>query len=69
MGWRFRRRRSVGPFRFTVSKRGVGASGGAGGVRVGASPGGRRWLSFTLLGTGLSFLTYLGRKKRRDRHG
>lgn len=65
MGWRFRRSRKVGPVRFTLSNRGIGTSVGAGGVRAGRSATGRRWLSFALLGTGLSFIKYLGKKRRR----
>jgi hypothetical protein len=37
MGWGFRRSSKVGPFRFTVSKSGVSASVGAGGVRLTSS--------------------------------
>ena len=64
MGWRFRRSKSFGPFRVNLSKRGVGGSVGAGGTRVGMSPSRKAWVSLGLLGTGLSYFKYLGRKRR-----
>lgn len=60
MGWRFRRVFGAGPFRWTLSKRGVGASVGLGGVRFGVSPDGRRYVSFGLPGTGLYWIKYFG---------
>ncbi len=42
MGLMFRKSRKVGPFRFTLSHRGVSGSVGAGPVRVGRSTTGRR---------------------------
>ena len=45
----FRRSKSVGPFRFTLSKRGFGVSAGAGPLRVGRGATGRNTLSFRFL--------------------
>jgi hypothetical protein len=44
----FRRSKSIGPFRFTLSKRGLGASVGAGPFRVGRGASGRRTTSVRL---------------------
>jgi uncharacterized protein DUF4236 len=48
VGLVFRRSRSFGPFRLTLSKRGLGVSAGAGPVRVGSSATGRRTTSFRI---------------------
>lgn len=42
MGFSFRKSKKFGPFRFTLSHRGVSASTGAGPVRVSRSSTGRR---------------------------
>lgn len=52
MGLIFRRSKTIGPLRFTASKRGLGVSAGAGRARVGRSATGRRTASFRL-GKGL----------------
>ncbi len=49
MGLTFRRSRSAGPFRFTLSKRGLGASVGVGPFRLGRSVTGRRTTLFRIL--------------------
>src|SRR2546428_12484632 len=69
MGWRFRRVFGAGPFRWTLSKRGVGASVGLGGVRFGVSPDGRRYMSFGLPGTGLYWIKYFGEAIREQQPG
>ena len=48
MGFGFRKSKKVGPFRFTLSKRGVSTSSGAGPVRVSRSSTGRRTTSVRL---------------------
>ena len=45
----FRRSRTAGPFRFSLSKRGLGASVGVGPFRMGRSATGRRTTSFRIL--------------------
>jgi len=45
----FRRSKSFGPLRFTLSKRGLGVSTGAGPLRIGRGATGRRTVSFRLL--------------------
>src|SRR6266849_5789726 len=62
VGWRFRRTLSMGGFRWTVSKRGLGGSWGLGGIfRFGVAPDGRRYVSIRIPGTGLSWVKYYGR--------
>ena len=45
----FRRSKSIGPFRFTLSKRGLGVSAAAGPLRIGRGATGRRTTSFRLV--------------------
>lgn len=62
MGWRFRRTLSMGGFRWTLSKSGVGGSWGLAGIlRFGLSPDGRRYVSVRVPGTGVSWVKYYGR--------
>jgi hypothetical protein len=63
MGWRFQRRKTLFPgVRVTVGKRGPGVSIGGRGLRVSSS---RRGVTATasLLGTGLSYVWRLGRRR------
>jgi len=57
MGWSFRRSKKVGPFRFTLSKKGVGVSVGVKGARVGIGADGRTHSSVSVPGTGISYRT------------
>ena len=52
MGFGFRKSKKVGPFRVTVTHRGVSGSAGAGPIRVGRSSTGRRTKSVRI-GKGL----------------
>ena len=45
----FRRSKSFGPFRVTLSKRGLGVSAGAGPLRIGQGATGRRTTSLRVL--------------------
>lgn len=49
MGLVFRKSKSFGPLRLTLSRRGLGASVGAGGFRVGRSASGRITRSVRIL--------------------
>lgn len=49
MGLMFRRSKSFGPLRFTLSKRGLGISAGAGPIRIGRGASGRRTTSVRVL--------------------
>jgi hypothetical protein len=48
VGLTFRRSKSIGPFRLTLSKRGLGVSAGAGPLRIGRGATGRRTTSLRL---------------------
>jgi hypothetical protein len=58
MAWRFRKIKNIGPFRTTVSKKGVGTSFGFLGFRFGVSLDGRKYWSFGVPGTGLYYIKY-----------
>ena len=55
MGWSFRKTIGVGPFRVSVGKTGVGYSVGGRGFRVGTNAKGRKYTTFSIPGTGLSY--------------
>lgn len=56
MGWSFRKRINLGAgLRVNVSNRGVGASAGVKGARVGVNSAGRRYSSLSVPGTGLRY--------------
>jgi hypothetical protein len=59
MGWRFRKTFTRGPFKTTISKRGIGWSWGVPGFRYGVSPSGRRYISAGVPGSGLYWMKYL----------
>jgi hypothetical protein len=61
MGWVFRKSFGRGPFRWTLSKRGVGWSVGIPGLRYGVSPSGQRYISVGIPNTGLYWIKHLGR--------
>lgn len=58
MGWRFRKVWGSGPFRWTLSKRGVGWSVGLPGMRYGISPTGQRYISVGIPGTGIYWIKH-----------
>jgi hypothetical protein len=49
VGLMFRRSKSFGPFRLTLSKRGLGVSAGAGPLRIGRGATGRRTASVRIM--------------------
>ncbi|MFM1870757.1 MAG: hypothetical protein RL398_179 [Planctomycetota bacterium] len=55
MGFRYRKSLSFGPFRVNVGTRGVGVSVGGPGFRTGVGSNGRRYTTFGLPGTGMSY--------------
>ena len=61
MGWVFRKSFGRGPFRWTLSKRGVGWSVGIPGLRYGVSPTGQRYVSVGIPNTGLYWTKHFGR--------
>lgn len=64
MSWRFRKVFGRGPFRWTLSKGGIGWSFGIPGLRYGVSPNGSRYISVGLPGTGLYWIKYLQQKRQ-----
>ncbi|MDL2312695.1 DUF4236 domain-containing protein [Bacteroidales bacterium OttesenSCG-928-B11] len=56
MAFRFRKYKNMGPFRATISKKGIGTSVGFPGFRVGRSPDGRKYISFGFPGSGFYFI-------------
>lgn len=67
MGWRFHKSAKMGPFRLNFSKKGVGWSVGAAGVRYTHRADGRRTVTSTIRGTGISHVTDLGKAKPKAR--
>jgi hypothetical protein len=63
MSWRFRKSKSIGPFRATVSKKGVGTSIGIPGLRIGVNPEGKKYFSIGIPGTGLYYIKYFHSNK------
>ncbi|MHC6215196.1 DUF4236 domain-containing protein [Rhodococcus ruber] len=62
----FRRSKKVGPFRLTVSKRGVGVSAGAGPVRISRSATGRVSRTYRVPGTGIYDTKTIGKTRNRS---
>ena len=58
MGFIFRRIFRMGPFRWNLSRKGVGVSWGFPGFRVGIAANGRRYLSLGFPGWGLYWIKY-----------
>jgi len=58
MSIRFRKTKSIGPYKATLSKKGVGHSVGLLGFRVGVTAEGKKYFSFGIKGTGLYFMKY-----------
>jgi Protein of unknown function (DUF4236) len=67
VGWSYRKSIKVGPFRFNLSRRGVGHSVGARGARYTRTADGRREMTFRIPGTGLSWRRPLGSRHSRRR--
>lgn len=62
----FRRSKKVGPFRLTVSKRGMGVSAGAGPVRISRSATGRVSRTYRVPGTGIYDTKTIGKGRNRS---
>ena len=61
MGFYYRKSIGLGPFRVSLSSRGVGYSVGGRGFRTGVSGSGRRYTSFSVPGTGMGYRTTGGK--------
>jgi hypothetical protein len=57
MGFIFRKSVKAGPFRLNFSKTGIGVSAGVPGFRVTQSSTGRRYTTFNVPGSGMSYRT------------
>jgi hypothetical protein len=64
MGLRFRKVLNAGPLRLNISRGGLGASLGLGFVRFTLGADGRRYLTLSLPGTGLSWYFPITRRPR-----
>ncbi len=64
MGWRFRRSKSLGPVRLTLSKGGVGVSIGGRGARIGLGADGKSRATLSIPGTGIAYQTTAGGARR-----
>ena len=58
MAWSWRKTKNFGPFRTTVSKKGLGTSFSYLGFRIGVSPNGKKFWSFGIPGTGFYYIKY-----------
>ena len=67
MGFHFRKSKKAGPFNFTLSKKGIGWSVGSKHVRFSNSATGRKSVRASIPGTGLSYSTSLGGKKKKSK--
>ena len=67
MGFHFRKSKKAGPFNFTLSKKGIGWSVGSKHVRFTSSATGRKSVRASIPGTGLSYSTSLGGKKKKSK--
>lgn len=59
MSWNFRKSKNIGPFRTTITKKGIGTSVGFLGFRFGVNSEGKKYWSFGIPGTGFYFIKYL----------
>jgi hypothetical protein len=60
MGWSFRRSIRLGPFRFNLSKSGIGTSVGVPGYRIGKDAKNRTFQQTSIPGTGIYRRDYSG---------
>ena len=67
MRTRYRKRLKAGPIRINLSRSGIGTSWGVRGFRITQTSTGRRYLTLSLPGTGLSWQRPLGRSGRNIR--
>lgn len=69
MAWRWRRSLGRGPFRISLSKKGVGWSVGIPGLRYGHTATGKKYVSQGIPGTGLYRIKYFGGNKNQPQPG
>jgi hypothetical protein len=66
MPWIFKKIFNNGPFRTTISKKGIGMSWGFPGCRVGTSSHGRKYITIGVPGTGLYFTKYFNSSIKKE---
>jgi uncharacterized protein DUF4236 len=64
MTLRFRKVFGRKPFRWTLTKRGIGGSWGIPGLRFGLTPSGDRFISIGIAGTGFYWIKYFKARQR-----
>ncbi|RYZ61759.1 MAG: DUF4236 domain-containing protein [Proteobacteria bacterium] len=69
MGFSLRKSFKAGPIRINLSRKGVGASIGVKGMRIGKSPGRKARATFSIPGTGLSYGTSFSSRRKRASSG
>lgn len=69
MGFRFRKSKSAGPFRFTLGKKSFSSSVGGKIFRIGINSKGKVRMTSRIPGTGVSFSTSFGGKSGRRKSG
>lgn len=63
---RFRKTKSIGPLKFTVTPKGIGTSVGVKGARIGRGSDGKTRISASIPGSGLSYQHTVGSGKRQQ---
>ena len=70
MGFRYRKSINLGGgFRINLSKSGVGYSWGTKGYRITKTAGGKTRRTYSIPGTGLSYVSETGQNRNRQRNG
>ena len=67
MGWRWRKTKTLGGFRTTFSKKGVGYSYGIPGLRFGVCPDARKYFSCGFPGTGFYYIKYFKKQVKKQK--
>jgi hypothetical protein len=66
MSWIFRKIFRLGPFRTTLSKKGVGMSWGIPGIRIGVSSNNKKYITLGIPGTGLYFTKFFNQNNHKS---
>lgn len=69
MGLKFRKTVKTGPFRHTITHKGIGSSIGILGAGFGITPSGDFYISFGISKTGLYYIKYFKREKSSNNRG
>lgn len=58
MAWRFSKSKKIGPFKTTITQKGIGSSLNILGFRFGVNQKGKKYWSFKIPGTGFHYKKY-----------